>query len=71
MGIDGVAVAAVPSHDRARRSLRASADRLPLALDELFQLSDTHPASFDSRYFGASAAVCVARPPWFWIGKVP
>uniref|UniRef100_UPI00300B8EF7 S26 family signal peptidase n=1 Tax=Klebsiella pneumoniae TaxID=573 RepID=UPI00300B8EF7 len=37
----------------------------PLAQGELFQLSVTNPASFDSRYFGpvsAAAVLGVAQP---------
>jgi type IV secretory pathway protease TraF len=36
---------------------------------ELFLLSTTNPASFDSRYFGpiaASAVIGAAHPLWTW-----
>ena len=67
--IDGVPVAAVLAHDGARRSLHPWAQCRALIEGELFFLSDTHPASFDSRYFGpvdAAALLGIARPLWTW-----
>ena len=63
--IDGVPVAAVLRADRWGRSLSSWPQCGPLAQGELFLLSATNPASFDSRYFGpvsASAVIGVARP---------
>lgn len=63
--IDGVPVAAVLSADRMGRSLSAWAPCRPLIDGELFLLSTTHPASFDSRYFGpipTSAVIGTAQP---------
>lgn len=67
--IGGALVATVLMEDGAHRSLQASAHCRPLVEGELFLLSDTHAASFDSRYFGpiaASAVLGVARPLWTW-----
>lgn len=67
--IDGAAVATARTHDGTHRPLPAWAPCRPLAGGELFLLSDTHPASFDSRYFGpiaASAVLGIARPLWTW-----
>ncbi|RDD95227.1 S26 family signal peptidase [Acidovorax sp. BoFeN1] len=67
--IDGAAVAMVRTHDGAHRPLPAWAPCRPLAEGELFLLSDTNPASFDSRYFGpvsASAVLGIAQPLWTW-----
>lgn len=63
--IDGVPVAAVLHTDHQGRSLPSWAQCRPLAEGELFLLSNTNPASFDSRYFGpvsASAVLGVAQP---------
>lgn len=63
--IDGVPMAAVLSADRLGRALPVWQPCRPLAEGELFLLSATHPASFDSRYFGpvsASAVIGVAHP---------
>lgn len=67
--IDGDAVATARLHDGARRPLSAWAQCRSLGETELFLLSDTNPASFDSRYFGpihASAVLGIARPLWTW-----
>jgi len=67
--IDGAVVAIARTHDGARRSLQAWSQCRPLAAGELFLLSDTNSASFDSRYFGpieASAVLGTARPLWAW-----
>ncbi|WP_162956241.1 S26 family signal peptidase, partial [Pseudomonas aeruginosa] len=50
--IDGVPVTAVLPADRMGRSLPFWPQCRPLADGELFLLSTTNPASFDSRYFG-------------------
>lgn len=65
--IDGVPVAAVRPADRLGRELPSWRQCRQLRDGELFLLSSTNPASFDSRYFGpvsASAVIGVARPPW-------
>jgi len=65
--IDGVPVAAVLLADRLGRPLSVWPQCRRLQSGELFLLSATHPASFDSRYFGpvsASAVIGVARPVW-------
>lgn len=65
--INGVPVAAVLPADRLGRPLPAWPQCRALAESELFLLSTTNPASFDSRYFGpipASAVIGVAHPVW-------
>lgn len=65
--IDGAAVAATLAHDGKHRPLQPWAQCRVLTEGELFLLSDAHPASFDSRYFGpidASAVLGTARPIW-------
>ncbi len=67
--IDGAAVANARLHDDAHRSLPPWAQCRRLAENELFLLSDTNPASFDSRYFGpieASAVLGIAMALWTW-----
>ena len=67
--IDGAVAATARTHDGARRPLQAWQHCRPLAGGELFVLSDTNPASFDSRYFGpiaTSAVLGIARPLWTW-----
>lgn len=67
--IDGAVAATARTHDDARRPLHVWQHCRPLASGELFLLSDTNPASFDSRYFGpitASAVLGIARPLWTW-----
>jgi conjugative transfer signal peptidase TraF len=63
--IDGVPVAAVLRTDRMGRPLPSWQHCRALADGELFLLSTTNPASFDSRYFGpirASALIGTAQP---------
>lgn len=63
--IDGEPVAAVRRADGWGRPLPSWPQCRQLAQGELFLLSATNPASFDSRYFGpvsASAVLGVARP---------
>jgi len=65
--IDGVSVAAVLPADRLGRALPVWPQCRRLQFGELFLLSTTHPASFDSRYFGpvnASAVIGIAHPVW-------
>jgi conjugative transfer signal peptidase TraF len=70
--IDGVVAATTRVQDGARRPLQAWQGCRLLASGELFLLSDTNPASFDSRYFGpiaVSDVLGVARPMWTWSGS--
>jgi len=65
--IDGVPSAAVLAADRLGRPLPSLQLCRRLEPGELFLLSVTNPASFDSRYFGpvsASAVIGVAHPVW-------
>lgn len=65
--IDGVPSAAVLRADRLGRLLPAWQECRRLEPGELFLLSVTNPASFDSRYFGPVAAftvIGVAHPVW-------
>ena len=67
--IDGVAVAGVHTADGQGRPLSAWSQCRRLHEGELFLLSTTNPASFDSRYFGpvsASAVIGIAQPLWTW-----
>ena len=65
--IDGVPAAAVLPADRLGRPLPSWQQCRRLEPGELFLLSVTNPASFDSRYFGpiaASTVIGVAHPVW-------
>ena len=65
--IDGVPSAAVLPADRWGRPLPSWQQCRQLQPGELFLLSVTNPASFDSRYFGpvsAAAVIGVAHPVW-------
>ena len=65
--IDGVPSAAVLPADRWGRPLPSWQQCRRLEPGELFLLSVTNPASFDSRYFGpvsTSAVIGVAHPVW-------
>ncbi|MGQ5315353.1 S26 family signal peptidase [Xanthomonas arboricola pv. corylina] len=65
--IDGVPVAAALPADRLGRPLPSLQLCRRLEPGELFLLSVTNPASFDSRYYGpvsASAMIGVAHPVW-------
>ena len=65
--IDGVPAATVLPTDRLGRPLPSWQQCRRLESGELFLLSVTNPASFDSRYFGpiaASTVIGVAHPVW-------
>lgn len=65
--IDGVPVAAALPSDRMGRPLPSWQQCRRLEPGELFLLSVTNPASFDSRYFGpvrASSVLGLAHPVW-------
>lgn len=65
--IDGVPVATVLRVDGMGRPLLAWPSCRRLRPGELFLLSTTNPASFDSRYFGpvrVSAVLGIAHPLW-------
>ncbi|EMC9459566.1 S26 family signal peptidase [Pseudomonas aeruginosa] len=65
--IDGVPVATTLPADRLGRPLASWPQCRRLEPGELFLLSVTNPASFDSRYFGpvaASTVLGVAHPVW-------
>ena len=65
--IDGVPVATVRPADRLGRVLPSWRQCRQLRPGEVFLLSSTNPASFDSRYFGpvnASAVIGVAHLVW-------
>ncbi|MGX0133189.1 S26 family signal peptidase [Cupriavidus metallidurans] len=65
--IDGVPSAAVLPADRLGRPLPSWQQCRRLRPGELFLLSVTNPASFDSRYFGpvsVAAVIGVAHPVW-------
>ena len=67
--IDRVAVATLRMHDGQGRPLQSWSQCRPLVAGEVFLLSDTNPASFDSRYFGPltmSSVVGIAQPLWTW-----
>ena len=67
--IDGVAEAVARTVDGRGRPLSAWQQCRRLHDGELFLLSATNPASFDSRYFGpiaVSAVIGSAQPLWTW-----
>ncbi len=67
--VDGVTVATTRSVDGIGRPLFAWPHCRRLDEGELFLLSATHPASFDSRYFGpirVDAVLGYAQPLWTW-----
>lgn len=67
--IDGVAVTGIRAVDGHGRPLSAWQQCRRLHVGELFLLSATNPASFDSRYFGpiaVSAVIGSAQPLWTW-----
>jgi conjugative transfer signal peptidase TraF len=67
--VDGHAVATALAHDAQHRSLPTWSGCRALAAGEVFLLSDSHPASFDSRYWGpinVSDVIGSARPLWTW-----
>lgn len=65
--IDGHTVAVALSVDRMGRPLHGWPQCRRLQADEVFLLSATNPASFDSRYFGpvhAADVIGIAQPLW-------
>ncbi|GAC1627183.1 MAG: S26 family signal peptidase [Nevskia sp.] len=67
--IDDVAISTALTADSRGRPLLAWQHCRSLLHGELFLLSSTNPASFDSRYFGpvsASAVIGSAHPLWTW-----
>ena len=67
VSIDSIPVAVTLFLDGSGRRLTAWPQCRRLRADELFLLSTTNPASFDSRYFGpvsASTVIGQARPLW-------
>jgi conjugative transfer signal peptidase TraF len=69
VAVDGAMVATALAQDAEHRPLPVWQHCQSLARNELFLLSDTHPASFDSRYFGpiaTSSVIGVAHPLWTW-----
>ncbi|HMM72706.1 MAG TPA: S26 family signal peptidase [Rhodocyclaceae bacterium] len=67
--INGKLVAGIRTADGRGRPLSAWQQCRPLRDGELFLLSATNPASFDSRYFGpiaVSAVIGSAQPLWAW-----
>jgi conjugative transfer signal peptidase TraF len=69
VSIDGVLSATARSIDWVSRPLPVWAQCRRLRDDELFLLSTTNTASFDSRYFGPvsmSAVIGIAQPLWTW-----
>ena len=67
--IDGMPVASALKADRRGRLLPVWQQCRALRDGELFLLSTTNPASFDSRYFGpvaVSAVIGSAQPLWTW-----
>ncbi len=67
--IDGAAVATALVHDGRNRPLHTWSQCRALNGGELFLLSNTSAASFDSRYFGpiaASTVIGLAQPIWTW-----
>ena len=67
VSIEGRPTAHTLVADSRGRSLSAWRQCRRLSVGEVFLLSTSHPASFDSRYFGpvaASAVIGVARPLW-------
>jgi len=70
--IDGVPVAAVLHADRLGRLLPSWSQCRVLADGELFLLSVTNPASFDSRYFGPIAvSAVIGRAQPLYLEKQP
>lgn len=70
--IDGTTVAAAKTVDGLGRPLPLWKQCRALSDGELFLLSATNPASFDSRYFGpidATAVIGQAQPLWTWRGR--
>lgn len=69
LAVDGTALGHVLRNDRQGRPLPAWRQCRRLMEGELFLFSSSHPASFDSRYFGSivlSAVQGQAIPLWTW-----
>lgn len=72
VSVDDVAITTALAADSQGRSMPIWQQCRALEADEIFLLSTTSPASFDSRYFGplsASAVIGNAHPLWTWSGR--
>jgi len=70
--VDDVPVALAREADGLGRGLPVWSHCRALRVGELFLLSATNPASFDSRYFGpidAAAVLGRAQPMWIWSAR--
>lgn len=70
--VNGVVRATIQPFDGTHRAMPAEVMCRRLADAELFLLSDTSAASFDSRYFGpidGSRVIGIAHPLWTWSNR--
>lgn len=71
VSVDDMPVATALAADREGRHMPVWQHCRALEAGEMFVLSSTNPASFDSRYFGpvrTSAVIGNAQPLWTWSG---